>query len=573
MSVILNVINYFWKLGFNEVAPELFRKEFSSGYYIDIALWSQEFRYGERLRALHPALLHFGQRNFVVLELVDRLLRQGYLPEHLELDGRAESFDLLVRQSNGTPFLSLRCEIWEDDFDTAAATLGGKGGTGPRVAPLHGLYTSRLKAGLIDRRYVVFLSDQPSSLRWESGLLEEEVEPFCPQLAAGGDSAPRERLFEITPEGFEIRDQVLVRHHGHGDVVQVPIGVRKLANAVFWNRKGLRKVVLPDTLLGLGGDTFFDCTDLEEVEIPESVRSIGDNPFADCPRLHLGNRSPWFRFENGLLFDKANTRVIYSAILGEEHRVVLPEGLISVGKHAFHKCQRLKEIVLPASLRIIENNPFSDCAELVLHNRSSHFVLREGALYDAGLNTLFSYEPGRDADTLEIPEGVRIIGRHSFYNCQRLRSVVLARSVKTIGYNPFARCSSLRLENRSPSFILEDDALYDEGRRELIYCSIARPGDTFVVPAGVRKIGRSAFFACKNLREVVLPEGLTTIERSAFADCTNLERLNLPDTVSSLGEWAFRNCASLREIVVPPHVTSEPQTFLGSSVVIGMGRE
>lgn len=567
MSIILNVVNYFWKLGYNEVAPDLFRKEHPGGYAIHLNLALETFDYGPRMVALDPSVLRFSQRNFVVFEAIDRLLALGYAPERLELNGREPAYDLLVRHVAGMPFMTLRCEIWEDRFDEVAEAVRLELVGRPRVAPLHCLYSSRLKAGLIDRRYLVFNRDIPTAAAYAHGLLEEEVEPFRPKFPADASSPElAERPPPVAPEGFDVRAGVLVQHRGEASVIDIPHGVTKLANALFWNRDGLRRVNLPDTLVSLGGDTFFGCADLEEVSLPEGVRAMGDNPFANCPRLQLKNNSPWFRYSDDVLTDRAATRVIYASMAGEQRRLALPSGLISVGKHAFHKCRSLKEIALPASLRIIENNPFSDCPDLVLDNRSPHFVLRDGALYDSGYSTLFSYELGRDADALVIPEGVRTVGRHSFYSCSRLQTIVLPSSLRTIGYNPFARCQSLRLVNHSPNFVLDDDALYDRARNELIYCSIARTGETFVVPPGTNKIGRSAFFGCTKLREVVLPHGLTTIDRSAFAHCTSLERLVLPDTVSTLGEWAFLNCTSLQNLAVPKHASTEAQTFLGTTL-------
>ncbi len=567
MSIILNVVNYFWKLGYNEVAPDVFRKEQPGGYAIQVNLALEAFDYGPTIGTRDPSLLRFSQRNFVVFEAIDRLLSLGYGPERLELDGRGRACDVVVRAVDGERFLTVRCEIWEEDFDAAAreARLGPLGR--PREAHLHCLYSSRLKAGLIDRRYLVFDPGNPASSPYACGLLDEGLVPF---QSAFPDAASSPNFGVARPptasEGFDVRGSVLMQHRGAASVITIPHGVTQLANAVFWNRDGLRRVNLPDTLVSLGGDTFFGCADLEEVDLPESVRAMGDNPFANCPRLRLENHSPWFRYADDMLMDRRATRVIYASMIGEGRRVTLPNGVISVGKHAFHKCSRLREVTLPASLRIVENNPFSDCCGLTLDNRSPHFAIHDGALYDAGYSTLFSYELGRDADALVIPEGVRTIGRHSFYNCQRLSTIVLPRSLRTIGYNPFARCDSLRLVNRSPNFVLEDDVLYDAARTELIHCSIARDGDTFAVPAGVKKIGRSAFFGCTSLREIVLPRGLTTIDRSAFAHCTALERLVVPDTVSTIGEWAFLNCGALRDLVLPERATTEAQTFLGTTL-------
>lgn len=45
-----------------------------------------------------------------------------------------------------------------------------------------------------------------------------------------------------------------------------------------------------------------------------------------------------------------------------------------------------------------------------------------------------------------------------------------------------------------------------------------------IIPSSVTKIGRKAFFNCKNLEEVILPENIT-IDDTAFSDCKNLKSI------------------------------------------------
>ncbi len=46
--------------------------------------------------------------------------------------------------------------------------------------------------------------------------------------------------------------------------------------------------------------------------------------------------------------------------------VILPEGIGTIGKHAFYKCYNMKSIVLPTSLLRIEESAFEDCDDLTL---------------------------------------------------------------------------------------------------------------------------------------------------------------------------------------------------------------
>lgn len=563
MSIILNVINYFWKIGFNEEAPDLYVKAYPSGTRFEIDMTAETFDYGSEVMVSAPELTRFSQKNFVVMESLDRLLRSGWPASGLHL-GALDGADYTVSLGVHGGRLAVRCTIWEDEYDDQVREISSRSEIPPQLSEdCQGLvlYTSRLKAGTIEHRHTTFSrrhwsGDQANGLPSRAEAIFEEAG----RASRGVDSRMRGTRKE---DGFTTRDGVLVEYLGGQEHVVVPAYVERLKNSVFWNNETMREVTLPEGIWSLGGDTFYNCVSLTHLVIPASVEIVGDNPFANCPMLTLENRSPFFHYENGLLLNREGTRLIYCSIRESGREVVIPDGVISVGKHAFYNCRNLERIVLPRSVKIIENNPFSNLPLLRLENRSPHFVFQEGALYNKTFGTLFYYEQGWEADKLEIPEGVRIIGRHSFYNCRRLRRLSIPESVTTIGYNPFAGCSSLRLECRSPAYVYRDGALYNHDMTELISYSIAGPSEEFIVPSGVRKIGRSAFFMGENLRHVRLPAGLTIIERSAFAGCSNLRSVNLPPTVVSIGEWAFSRCGVLERLDLPSNATVEAHTFLG----------
>jgi len=284
--------------------------------------------------------------------------------------------------------------------------------------------------------------------------------------------------------------------------------------------------------------------------------------------LNLINKSPHFIFKDRALYNKEKTRLIYCSIKRDSDIFIVPNSVISISKHTFYNCQNLRKIIIPPSVKIIENNPFSNLPHMRLENNSPHFIFKDGALYNKTMTTLFYYEHGAESKSLTIPEGVSIIGRHSFYNCKTIKTITIPYSVKIIGYNPFTACRSLSLINHSPKFVYENGALYDQNKTELLYYSIPRTAEIFVVPNSVKKIGRSAFFSCINLKKVVMKEGILKIERSSFANCGNLQEVSIPKSMENLGEWAFLNCVKLKSITLPQDTSIEAHTFLNCSAKI-----
>ena len=86
--------------------------------------------------------------------------------------------------------------------------------------------------------------------------------------------------------------------------------------------------------------------------------------------------------------------------------------------------------------------------------------------------------------------------------------------------------------------------------------------EDIVIPGGVKKIGKGAFFKNLTLKSVVIPEGVTDIEDYAFAYCDLLSKVTcpgceedgdcvvFPESLQYLGDHCFRECFSLPANIV-----------------------
>jgi len=64
----------------------------------------------------------------------------------------------------------------------------------------------------------------------------------------------------------------------------------------------------------------------------------------------------------------------------------------------------------------------------------------------------------------------------------------------------------------------------------------------FILPAGTKIIGESAFEGDRAIAAVEIPTGCTTIKDYAFRNCTNLTKVRIPESVNQIGEHAFDGC-------------------------------
>lgn len=73
----------------------------------------------------------------------------------------------------------------------------------------------------------------------------------------------------------------------------------------------------------------------------------------------------------------------------------------------------------------------------------------------------------------------------------------------------------------------------------------------FLVPEGVKEIGRDAFRDCSSLRSITLPEGVKKIGSHVFQDCATLQSITLPEGLKTIESFMFSGCDSLQSITLP----------------------
>lgn len=114
--------------------------------------------------------------------------------------------------------------------------------------------------------------------------------------------------------------------------------VVEIADNAFLGDQRLQTLCLPHTLRRIGSRAFRECNQLMVADIPDEVTSIDNMSFWGCSRLsevHLPKgliRIPSSCFsKTGLM------------------KVVVPEGVRSIGYDAFGVCEQLKSVTLPQS--------------------------------------------------------------------------------------------------------------------------------------------------------------------------------------------------------------------------------
>lgn len=248
---------------------------------------------------------------------------------------------------------------------------------------------------------------------------------------------------------------------------------------------------------------------------------------------------------------KEDGRVSTAPWIGESFdKVVIEEGVTSVGNYAFYWCETVTDITLPNGIITIGKSSFSGCVELTNIN------LHEG-ITSIGAN---AFTECYSLPALTIPSSVKTIEDGAFSHCWSLTSMVIPEGVVSIGEHVFLydeNLSKITLPNSLKN--IGDNAFADLNKLD----EIQLPADLETVGKGlfvhtcfteidfldnVTTIYENMFGECLKFIDLEIPEHITTIESGAFYGCWNMESVTIHEKVTSIDETAFSGCEALTTV-------------------------
>lgn len=348
---------------------------------------------------------------------------------------------------------------------------------------------------------------------------------------------------------------------GSGAMPDFPNGAR--TTDWYPYRDKVTVAIISHGITSVGANAFRDSAALDLMSIAGSVTSVGDNAFRGCSALRkikfrgkgvdwdaaiagadtgipsttvveylngaydsgsCGEDLTWTLSPDGVLTisgtgsmpdysskstnttdDTWTSTAPWAVHTDRIRRLVLEEGVTSVGRYAFCGLTALTAADLPSSLTTIDWGAFQDCRGLT------------GITIPSGVTTIgfMAFEDYRGLTSITLPDSVTSLDSAVFWGCRSLTSVTLPAGLTSIGEHLFDHCTSLT---------------------------------NITIPRGVTAIGESAFYRCDALTSIDLPSGVTTIGASAFRNCSRLTSVTIPSGVTTIGASAFEDCVALETV-------------------------
>ena len=148
--------------------------------------------------------------------------------------------------------------------------------------------------------------------------------------------------------------------------VQIGQNVNTIESYAFFNCKNLKYINIPCTVTTLDTACFAYCRSLSDIAIPENVSWIWYS-FSHCSNLNnisVDSRNKCFTSEDGVLYNKNKTSIIYYPAGKENSFFVVPKTVTTIARDSFIEASNIKCLFIPRSVTMIEVYAFDYCNNL-----------------------------------------------------------------------------------------------------------------------------------------------------------------------------------------------------------------
>jgi len=362
--------------------------------------------------------------------------------------------------------------------------------------------------------------------------------------------------------------------------------VTKIYFRAFDNGAAMERIYISDTVkyldywedyegTNLRNDNCFHkgCDKLREIHLGKSVEAFGaSNNLPKLEKITVSQKNKTYRIQDGILFSGENTLICYPAGK-KDTSYTIPQEITKIGAYAFAWSRNLEKVNFPAGITS-------------LYGTFQHSGLKEIVIPEGIQDFPSAFE---NCDRLEkaaipsLPDNSYIA--NAFKNCRSLKTVTMKNLPKYFGGDNFAGCSSLeeiQLPPEAKGVVQKDGVLFDSTMENLLIYPSGKKEKSYTLPAGVKRIGPSAFAGAQYLSEVIadkeleiiddsafegakiekvqLNEGLQKMEYGVFAHSDIIE-VNLPDSLKNVGYSTFEYCGKLRSVKLPANLEEFNRIF------------
>ena len=301
-------------------------------------------------------------------------------------------------------------------------------------------------------------------------------------------------VYSIGDESFMKGELLEGKKNTTLEKVVIPDTIYKIQDHAFCDCVNLKTVILGKNIEIMRVCVFSGCKKLKELKIPPKVHEFDFSIIyrTGIKSIHLGKnialahsycfneyntnlekitvskKNKYYSSKDGILYNKKKTKLRLCPvslkkkslklpssvkIINDEafwanknlKKIILPNKLDTIRPAAFSHCKNLREITIPKNISITYFNAFSDCKKLTNFKILSKKAKIEERIFEGcgfkKINVTHKIVEGFQAceklRKITILPDVKSIAKRQFFDCPKLKTVTIPKTVKKIGHHAF----------------------------------------------------------------------------------------------------------------------------------------
>ena len=351
-------------------------------------------------------------------------------------------------------------------------------------------------------------------------------------------------------------------------LIDVQDGNVMYVGGIYYNKTGTNTAEVTNRIAGI------DCPEAPRTEysgtinVPASitysgktynVTAIGKRAFYYMPDLQSVVIPNSVKTINEKAFEKSEklARVIFMESASS--------ALELIGKRAFYGCSRLDGFAMPNRVHTVENEGFRYCTSL------SDLTL------STSLNMIneYAFANCTALSTLTLPNSISSVQNYGFAYDSALKDIELPANMQGVGAYCFTDCTALttvKFNTAISTMTVGSNAF--KGCNKLSRVEISRV-DSWVQTnfydqyANPTSIAHHLYKNGSELTSVAIPSGTMYINNNVFSGCSSIKDVTIPSTVQYINDNIFLNCTSMNKVIcnatnVPPFIGTDDPTKMNA---------
>ena len=275
------------------------------------------------------------------------------------------------------------------------------------------------------------------------------------------------------------------------------------------NSKQIKIIQIDDLIEILPEKIFRNFLNVEKIIFGKNIKEIKTNLFEKLfylKEIEISEENDYFISLNNIIYSKDMKELIFYPIGIENEYFYMNENVEIIRKNSI-KQTNLKKIFLSSNLKIIEN---------------------------------FAFYLNEQIEEIIIPSTVSSIGKYSFSNCFKLKTVYLGNETVEYDETTFEGCENINIiivdiiecGINCHSFLKTTNEYYFYGTDTISTTELFENKNnvkTLFIEFGMKKIEGNAFENFINVQNIIIPNSIETINNNPFRYCSKLTNIDFEE--------------------------------------------